>query len=67
MRISDDALKELISLYQEEFGEPIDLAAATEMGHQLLTLYRLLQRRLPNDGKRATESTGPHRQIGFRI
>lgn len=44
MRISDQAIDQLISLYKEDFGEVIDRAAATEMAHRLLTLYRLLDR-----------------------
>jgi hypothetical protein len=67
MRVSDEALKELMSLYQEEFGEAIDLAEATEMGYRLVTLYRLLQRRLPNDGEKPTDSPNPSRRIGFQI
>jgi hypothetical protein len=46
-RFSNEALDEFIAIYKEEFGEEIDRKEATEMAWRLLTLCRLLSRKLP--------------------
>jgi hypothetical protein len=64
MRISEDALAEFIEIYKEEFGEEIDRGEAAEMADGLVTLYRLLMRRLPDEG--AMQDANNHPRIGFQ-
>jgi hypothetical protein len=57
-RFSTGALNEFIAIYKEGFGEEIDRTEATEMAWRLLTLYRLLSKKVPTD-RRASDSTSP--------
>jgi hypothetical protein len=52
MRISDEALDEFMTIYAEEFGKQITHAQASEMAERVVTLYRLLRRKLPERGTR---------------
>ena len=68
MRISDDALEEFIALYKEEFGEDIDLAHARELAQRVVTLYRLLRRKLPEKSKtRIIRDDDRQLSIGFHV
>jgi hypothetical protein len=64
MNITDDALDEFIAIYQEEFGEEISRAEASEMASSLLMLYGRLARKLPSI--KTTPPSDDHPQIGFR-
>jgi flagellin-specific chaperone FliS len=70
MQTSDDALDEFIAIYRKEFEEDIDRAEAGEMASQLLRLYELLARKLPNEKisnpKPRDESDETHPPVGFR-
>jgi len=74
MKIPKEALDTFVVIYKEEFGEEIDRIKATEMGHRLLTLYKLLAKPLPrehNVSPRPTQHDEVSRQddhppIGFR-
>jgi hypothetical protein len=68
MRVSDEALQELIALYQAEFGEALTTAKAAEMAHRLLALYALLGEKLPHERKLpSSEEAEPRRPIGFHV
>ena len=51
MQIPEERIEELRRLYKEGYGQDLTYAEAAEMGHRLLTLYRLLTRPLPSDGR----------------
>jgi hypothetical protein len=70
MNIAPEALDEFIAIYKEEFGEEIDRREATEMAHRVLTLYRLLMKKLPDEqisspSPMQREANG-HPPIGFQ-
>ena len=54
MRISDEALNEFIDVYRAELGEDISHDEAGEMASDLLTLYALLSKQLPDERMRHT-------------
>jgi hypothetical protein len=49
MRISDDALDELVQIYKAEFEEKLTREEAVEVGNRLITLYSLLAKRMPDE------------------
>lgn len=49
MRISNEALDELMHIYKEDFGEELTRSEASEVGFRLVTLYELLSQRFPNE------------------
>ena len=49
MRPSDEGVEEFRRLYEELYGEEIDVDAAREMASRVLTLYELLARPLPEE------------------
>lgn len=51
MRISDAGLQELTEIYQDDFGESLSLANASEMAFRLISLYSLLTMALPSENK----------------
>lgn len=59
MKISDEALDEFITIYQEEFKTTLTKAEANEIAARLLRLYELLARKLPQEQK-VTPSVTPH-------
>lgn len=48
MKISDTDLQEFISIHQEEFGETLSLAEASEMAFCLINLYTQLIKAIPS-------------------
>jgi len=58
MKISDPDLKEFITIYQEEFGEKLSLAEASEMAFRLVSLYAQLTKALPSE-QHITPSESP--------
>lgn len=57
-KISLEAIEEFRRIYQEECREEITLAEATDMAYRVLSLYRLLARKLP-DGYVPIRKTTP--------
>lgn len=65
MQIREDALREFIRIYEEEYQERLTVDEAREMASRVLTLYKLLAQPLPGecegiseqaeDEKRATD------------
>lgn len=51
MRINDSDLQEFIAIYQEEFGETLSLAEASEFAFRLVNLYTQLTKALPSEQK----------------
>jgi hypothetical protein len=49
MQIGDEAFKEFMALYQEEFGRCLSEQNALEMATRLIDLYRILYRPLPGE------------------
>lgn len=49
MRLSDTDLQEFIAIYQEEFGEILSLAEASEMAFRMVSLYTQLTKALPSE------------------
>ena len=69
MPIADDALDEFIEIYKKEFGQDISRDDANEMAFRLVTLYKLLLRKLPHEGKTSSAAKRPSDDrlpIGFR-
>jgi hypothetical protein len=60
MKISDTDLQELIAIYQEEFGETLSLAEASEVSFRLVSLYTQLTKALPSEQKDASIGDAPH-------
>lgn len=54
MKISDHDFQEFIAIYQEEFGETLSLAEASEMAFRLVSLYTQLTKALPSEQSIAT-------------
>ena len=52
MKISDADLHELMAIYQEEYGETLSLAEASEMAFRLVTLYTQIYSPLPGEQKK---------------
>jgi hypothetical protein len=48
MQISDESLNEFIAIYEDEFKEKISRADALALAGDLIALYELLSRNLPN-------------------
>lgn len=51
MKISATDLQEFIAIYQEESGETLSLAEASEMAFRLVNLYTQLTKALPSEQK----------------
>lgn len=51
MKISATDLQEFIAIYQEEFGETLSLAEASEIAFRLVNLYTQLTKALPSEQK----------------
>jgi len=73
VRLSDEQLNEFIAIYRREYKEDITRARALEMATNLLSLYQLLSRKLPNEHSASQYPKLPddlhhddHPQIGFR-
>lgn len=64
MKVPDTAIEEFKELYEQEFGERISRAEAAEMASNVMLLYRLLSRTLPE--YHVTQPDADHRRIGFR-
>lgn len=64
MKVPDAAIDEFKQLYEQEFGERISRTEAAEMASNVLLLYRLLSRALPD--RHVTQPRDGLRQIGFR-
>lgn len=54
MKFSDHDLQEFIAIYQEEFGETLSFAEASEMAFRLVNLYMQLTKALPSEQKDAS-------------
>ena len=69
MKLSDEALDELIAIYKEDFGDEIDRKEASEMASRLVMLYELLAKKLPNEQispEPMPQRDDPPRKIGFQ-
>jgi hypothetical protein len=64
MKVPDAAIDEFKQLYEQEFGEEISYPEAAAMASNVLLLYRLLSRALPD--RHVTEPRDGPQQIGFR-
>lgn len=49
MKINDSDIQEFITIYQEEFGEELSFAEASEIAFRLFSLYTLLTGVLPGE------------------
>jgi hypothetical protein len=49
MQLSDDAIREYILIYREDFGEELTMAEARAMASRLVALYEVLYRPLPGE------------------
>ena len=49
MQISDEGVRELIAVHEEEFGERLSLEEARAMGARLVELYLKLAEPLPGE------------------
>jgi hypothetical protein len=58
MQISDNALDELSTLYQAEFGKGISREDALEMATRLVNLYEIIYRPLPHELDSAMQPSG---------
>jgi hypothetical protein len=66
MQLSEDAIREYISLYKDDFGETLTIEEAREMASALVALYELLCRRLPGEQLTPPSSDNPDPpRIGF--
>jgi hypothetical protein len=54
MKISDADLQGFIAIHQEEFGEILSLAEASEMAFRLVGLYTQLTKALPSGQRKAS-------------
>ena len=50
MSLSKKAIDEFKEIYEKEFGEKISDAQAREMGENLINLFRIIYRFLPEPG-----------------
>ena len=55
MRLSEKAIKEFKKIYYDEFGETISDKEAQEMGTNLLYLFRIIYRPVPEVGEQNPE------------
>jgi flagellin-specific chaperone FliS len=51
MTIDDRSVDEFIDIYEDEFGERLTRKQASEIADRLITLYRLLVRKVPVEQK----------------
>ena len=49
MRLSKRAIKEFKEIYEKEFGEPISDEKAQELGQNLISLFKIIYRPIPED------------------
>jgi len=59
MQLSQEAIEEFKTIYQEEFGEIISDAEAQEMGLRLLRFVQIITRPLPVDSSHLSGNS-PH-------
>jgi hypothetical protein len=55
MKVSDAELQEFIAIHQEEFGETLSLAEASEMAFRLVGLYTQLTKALPSEQRKTSD------------
>lgn len=60
MKLSNTDLQEFIAIYQEEFGETLSLAEASEMAFRLVNLYTQLTKTLPSEQKDTSIGDASH-------
>lgn len=53
MRLSKEAIEEFQEIYAEEFGETISDEEAQEIGENLISLFRIIYRPIPNTDKQS--------------
>lgn len=51
MRLSKEAIEELKDIYYQEYGEQISNEEAQEIGESLLSLFKIIYRPIPKNGK----------------
>ena len=51
MKLSKEAIKEFKEIYYQEFGEGISDEAAQEMGGNLVSLFKIIYRPIPEAGE----------------
>lgn len=59
MQIEENRLREFGRIYKETYDQDITLAEAREMAQRLLTLYDILRRPLPGDGRESSSPDSP--------
>jgi len=52
MRLSKEAIKEFKEIYYKEFGEKISGPEAQELGANLISLFKIIYRPIPEAGER---------------
>lgn len=52
MKLTQQAIKDFQKAYEEDFGEKISEAKAEEMGIELIELFRIIYRPIPNEENR---------------
>jgi|CXWL01.1.fsa_nt_gi hypothetical protein len=60
MKFSDAELQEFIAIHQEEFGETLSLAEASEMAFRMVSLYTQLTKALPNETENIAKEESFH-------
>lgn len=59
MRLSKEAIREFQEIWYEEFGERISEEKAQEMGENLLSLFKIIYRPIPEEtGENRGNKTG---------
>ena len=54
MSLSEEAIEEFKDIYYREFGRIISDEEAQEMGHNLLSLFKIIYRPIPEDEDQMT-------------
>jgi hypothetical protein len=49
MKLTDADIDAFIDMYEEEYGERLSKAEASDMAHRFMALYELLARPLPDE------------------
>lgn len=60
MKFSDAELQEFIAIHQEEFGETLSLAEASEMAFRMVSLYTQLTKALPRENENIAKNDSLH-------
>jgi hypothetical protein len=56
MKLSEEAIEEFRDIYYREYGKKISDEEAQEMGQNLLSLFKIIYRPIPEDENEENES-----------